>query len=135
MELTGHEDPFALRAQDPAPLALRRGLHGWVRIRALTTSDFPGLLDGVAHTLFVDAYADTVRSFTACTTPVTVTDFRSTIASVATFPDLLAIPEHGEHIAGSPFGTGLESAANQQPRLPILATPSRGPRCSASRRP
>jgi hypothetical protein len=112
MELTGHEDPFALRAQDLAPLALRRGLHGWVRIRALTTSDFPGLLDGVAHTLFVEAYADTVRSFTAWTTPVTVTDFRSTIASVATFPDLLAIPEHGEYIAGSPFGTGLESAAN-----------------------
>src|SRR5262249_23011566 len=68
-----------------------------------TTSDFPGLLDGVAERLFLDAFADTVRSFDAWTTAITVADFRSTVATVVAF-DLLAVPEHAEYPAGSPFG-------------------------------
>src|SRR5262249_12150718 len=77
LEVTGHEDPFSLRAAELAPRALLRGVDGWIRTRAQTTSDFVGLLDGVAQTVFVDAYADTVRSFEAWTTPVTLADFRS----------------------------------------------------------
>src|SRR5262249_19799426 len=68
------------------------------------TSDFAGLLDAVASTVFLDAYADTVRSFAAWTTAIQVADFKSTVASVAVFPDLLAVPEHAEYVAGSPFG-------------------------------
>src|SRR5262249_3233372 len=35
---------------------------------------------------------------------ITVADFKSTVAIVIDFPDLLAIEEHGEYAAGSPFG-------------------------------
>jgi hypothetical protein len=70
----------------------------------LTTSDLPGLLDNVARTIFLDAYGDTVRSFVDWTTAVEVPDFRSTIISSAEFPDLLLVPEHGEYVAGWPFG-------------------------------
>jgi hypothetical protein len=108
LELTGHEDPFALRAQELVPVILFRGLDAWTRTQGYQgTSDFPGLLDNVAHTLFLDAYGDTVRSFEAWTTAITVADFRSTIAGVVDFPDLLAIPEHGEYAAGDPFGAAV----------------------------
>ena len=104
-ELTGHEDPFALRAQELVPLVLFRGSTAWTRAGGFqTTSDVVGLLDSVAHTLFVDAYADTVKSFAVWTTAITVPDFRSTVAGVLEFPDLLAIEEHGEYVAGWPFG-------------------------------
>lgn len=108
-EMSGHENPFALRAADLVPLILFRGFNGWTRAADgfLTTSDFPGLLDQVANRLFLDAYGDTVRSFTPWTTAITVADFKSTIASVAAFPDLPAIEEHGEYVAGSPFGPAV----------------------------
>ena len=50
LELTGHEDPFALRAQELVPVILFRGIDAWTRAQGyLTTSDFPGLLDNVAN--------------------------------------------------------------------------------------
>jgi hypothetical protein len=65
------------------------------------------LLDVVAERLFLDAFSDTVRSFAVWTTAITVADFRSTIAAVVDFPDLLAIPEDGEYAAGGPFGPAV----------------------------
>jgi hypothetical protein len=38
---------------------------------------------------------------------VTVVDFRLTVATVVDFPDLLAIAEDGEYVAGSPFGPAV----------------------------
>jgi hypothetical protein len=108
-EVTGHEDPFALKAVQLCPRILFRGFDGWTRAAdgMLTTSDFPGLLDKVANTLVLDAYGDTVRSFESWTSAVTVADFRSTIATMVDFPDLLAVPEHGEYVAGNPFGPAV----------------------------
>jgi hypothetical protein len=108
LEVTGHDDPFVLRAVQLAPVVLfgGGGAEGWVRSAHgfLTTSDFAGLLDGVAGTVFLDAYGDTVKSFEAWTTAIEVADFKSTIAAVLDFPDLLEVAEHGEYVAGSPFG-------------------------------
>src|SRR5262249_26167658 len=68
-----------------------------------TRAGWRGRVEGVAEGLFLDAFADTVRSFDAWTTAITVADFRSTVATVVAF-DLLAVPEHAEYPAGSPFG-------------------------------
>src|SRR4030095_14461382 len=46
---------------------------------------------------------DTVRSFAAWTTEISVADFKSSIAAVLAF-DLLAIKEHGEYVSGNPLG-------------------------------
>jgi hypothetical protein len=73
----------------------------------LTTSDLPGLLDHVARTIFIDAFGDTVRSFEPGTTAITVADFKSSIATVVEFPDLLELPEHTEYVAGFPFGPAV----------------------------
>jgi hypothetical protein len=108
LELTGHEDPFALRAQELVKVVLFRGSDVWTRAQGYqATVDFPGFLDAVSARLFFDAYADTTRSFAAWTTAITVADFKSTIASVVDFPDLLAIPEHGEYASGDPFGAAV----------------------------
>ena len=82
----------------------------------------------MGETIFVDAFTDTIKSFTAWTSAVTVTDFRSTIASVATFPELLAIPEHGEYVARSPFGPRPRCAA----RASVGSCDSAAKRCSAT---
>jgi hypothetical protein len=112
LELGGHEDPFTLSRHEVVMRALVRGVDGWVPTSSRasgyrTTSDLPQLLDNVARVLFLDAFADTVRSFTPWTSAVTVPDFRSTIATVVDFPDLLAMPEHAEYVAGSPFGPAV----------------------------
>jgi hypothetical protein len=77
-------------------------------VRAITRpTTFAGILDGAVEVVFLDAYADTVRSFAPWTTAVTVADFRSTIATWIDFPDLLEVPEHGEYVSGSPFGPAV----------------------------
>jgi hypothetical protein len=86
-------------AQTWAPIFRAQGYHG--------TKDLPLVLDGAAQTIFLDAYGDAVRSFTAWTTAVTVADFRSTIVSAAAFPSLLEVPEHAEYVAGNPFGPAV----------------------------
>src|SRR5262249_12747683 len=53
------------------------------------------------------AYGDTVRSFAPWTTPITVADFRSSIATVVAFPELRGLPEHAEYQAGFPFGPAV----------------------------
>jgi hypothetical protein len=97
-------DPGTLGPAELVRLALEGGPHEFVRVGYHSTADFPGLLDTVAQTLFLDAYADTVRSFAPWTTAVTVADFRSTVATWTEFPTLFEVPEHGEYVAGSPFG-------------------------------
>jgi protein-S-isoprenylcysteine O-methyltransferase Ste14 len=89
-----------------------RGVDGWVPTSSRasgyhTTSDLPQLLDTTARVLFLDAYADTVRSFEPWTNAVTVSDFRSTIVTSAEFPSLLEVPEHAEYVAGFPFGPAV----------------------------
>ena len=106
-ELSG-VDPQPLGRSGLARRALVRGTYALTRVAGFQgTGDFPGLLDGVAHTLFLDAYGDTVRSFARWTTAVTVPDFRSTIGSVVVFPELREVPEHAEYVAGSPFGPAV----------------------------
>jgi hypothetical protein len=57
--------------------------------------------------VFLDAYTDTVRSFTLWTTAVTVVSFRETIATWIEFPDFLDVSEHGEYVSRSPFGPAV----------------------------
>jgi hypothetical protein len=77
LELTGHADPVILRAAQLVPVALFSGADGWVRTAHgfQGSHDFLQVLDSVAHTVFVDAYGDTVRSHTAWTTEIGVNDF------------------------------------------------------------
>jgi hypothetical protein len=63
----------------------------------LATSDLPLLLDNVAHVLYLDAYTDTPRTFTAWTRELEVPDFRSTVVVTPSFPALLPVPEHAEY--------------------------------------
>jgi hypothetical protein len=111
LETAGHP-PIGRDRYTLSTAALRRtGAPGFVPItRAqgfVTTSDLPGLLDNVARTIFLDTFADTMRSFEAWTMPITVADFRSSVASVAEFPPLLELPEHAEYVAGNPFGPAV----------------------------
>jgi len=86
----------------------RRGFAPVTRQHGFTTTgDLPGLLDGAARVIFLDSYNDTVRSFTAWTSAVSLPDFRSTIVSAAAFPSLLEVPEHAEYEAGFPFGPAV----------------------------
>ena len=97
-------DPKTAGPGGLARLALEGGPHDFVRVGYETVHDFAGLLDNVAQTTFVDAYGDVTRSFEPWTSAVTVADFRSTIGTWNEFPDLREVPEHGEYVAGSPFG-------------------------------
>jgi hypothetical protein len=108
-EVTGHTDPFALRAIELVPRILFRGGDGWTRAAEgfQTRNDFAALLDGVGATIFLDAYGETIRSFAPWSTAITIADFKSTVVGIVDFPELLAIPEHGEYAAGGPFGPAV----------------------------
>jgi len=62
----------------------------------LATSDLALLLDNVANVLYLDAYTDAPRTFTAWTRELEVPDFRSTVVVTPSFPALLPVPEHAE---------------------------------------
>jgi hypothetical protein len=68
------------------------------------TADFPALLDGVAHAVFLDAFDAAVRTFEPWCTAITVNDFRSTYAVQATLPAFDEVPEHGEYTYAGPTG-------------------------------
>jgi hypothetical protein len=112
LTMAGDPDP---RGRGRAGLAMallsRGGPPTWTPVfRAhgfLATSDLPGLLDTVAQTIFLDAYGDTVRSFTPWTSAITVPDFKATVGQVVEFPTLLELPEHAEYVAGAPFGPAV----------------------------
>src|SRR5262249_3532148 len=104
-------DPHELSLSQLARMALDRGGGGgvWTPIAPRTmgyqaTADFTGLLDGVAHAVFLDAFDAAVRTFEPWCTAITVNDFRSTYALQATFPAFDEIPEHAESTYAGPVG-------------------------------
>ena len=112
LTMAGDPDPRG-RGRHGLAMALlsRGGSPTWAPVlRAygyLGTKDLPTVLDTVASTIFLDTYADTVRSFAPWTSAIEVADFRSTIVSAAVFPTLREVPEHAEYVAGSPFGPAV----------------------------
>jgi hypothetical protein len=56
-------DPRTLGPSGLVRLALEGGPHEFARAVYHTTHDFAGILDGAVEVVFLDAYADTVRSF------------------------------------------------------------------------
>src|SRR5262249_27049619 len=111
LELVGI-DPHAWTHSNLCRLALDRaggGVSTWTPItsRAMgfqSTADFPGVLDGVPHAVFLDAFDAAVRTFEPWCTAITLNDFRSTYAMQATFPALEEVPEHAEYTYAGPLG-------------------------------
>jgi hypothetical protein len=62
----------------------------------LATSDLPKVLDNVANVLYLDAYTEAPRTFTAWTRELEVPDFRTAVVVTPSFPALLPVPEHAE---------------------------------------
>jgi hypothetical protein len=62
----------------------------------VATSDLAMLLGNVANVLYLDAYTDAPRTFTAWTRELEVPDFRTSVVVTPSFPALLPVPEHGE---------------------------------------
>lgn len=86
---------------------VRGGVPTWApAVRAngyLAASDLPKVLDNVANTIYLDAYAAAPRTFEAWTRAVEVVDFRSTVVTTPSFPALLPVPETAEYTRDGGF--------------------------------
>lgn len=101
LTMTYHPDPRGRGVHGLAmALLVRGGVPTWApavrQTGYLATSDLPKVLDNVANVLYLDAYTDAPRTFTAWTRELEVPDFRTAVVVTPGFPELLPVGEHAE---------------------------------------